>query len=284
MALRKEDLRFGGAVMERNSEDEGREVNLSLLEKTRRLNRLLQQNEVPVGFATMAEVLSELIGCNAYLVDRGSKLLGHCLQDGFECRVLLETVIATGVFPVEYNQRLLNISQTVSNFHQEGGRGDGCFLQAGTDCFLQTKLTTIIPINGGGERLGTLVLARFGNPFDEEDLILAEYGAAVVGMELLRAKSHGLQEETRRKAAVQVAVGSLSYSEREAMRSVFEELGGGNGLLVASKIADRMGLTRSVIVNGLRKLGSAGVISARSLGMKGTYIQILNPFLPEALR
>ena len=43
--------------------------------------------------------------------------------------------------------------------------------------------------------------------------------------------------------------------------------------LFASKIADRVGITRSVIVNALRKLESAGVIESRSLGMKGTYIK-----------
>ena len=48
------------------------------------------------------------------------------------------------------------------------------------------------------------------------------------------------------------------------------------GFLVASKIADRLGITRSVIVNALRKLESAGVIESRSLGMKGTHIRILN--------
>lgn len=59
-------------------------------------------------------------------------------------------------------------------------------------------------------------------------------------------------------------------------------LDGNEGLLVASKIADRVGITRSVIVNALRKLESAGVIESRSLGMKGTYIKVLNnKFLME---
>ena len=63
---------------------------------------------------------------------------------------------------------------------------------------------------------------------------------------------------------------------------IFEELDGNEGLLVASKIADRVGITRSVIVNALRKLESAGVIESRSLGMKGTYIKVLNDkFLAE---
>ena len=55
------------------------------------------------------------------------------------------------------------------------------------------------------------------------------------------------------------------------------------GILVASKIADRSGITRSVIVNALRKLESASVIETRSLGMKGTRIKILNPKLKTEL-
>ena len=50
-------------------------------------------------------------------------------------------------------------------------------------------------------------------------------------------------------------------------------------MLVASKIADRFGITRSVVVNALRKLESAGVIETRSSGMKGTYIKVTNDFI-----
>ena len=81
---------------------------------------------------------------------------------------------------------------------------------------------------------------------------------------------------------MQMAINSLSYSEQEAINHIFDELAGSEGLLVASKVADRVGITRSVIVNALRKLESAGVIESRSLGMKGTYIRVLNEnFLQE---
>src|SRR5699024_11069201 len=85
-----------------------------------------------------------------------------------------------------------------------------------------------------------------------------------------------IEEEARSTAIVQMAIKSLSYSEFEAIEHIFNELDGNEGLLVASKIADRVGITRSVIVNALRKLESAGVIDSRSLGMKGTYIKIKN--------
>ena len=54
-------------------------------------------------------------------------------------------------------------------------------------------------------------------------------------------------------------------------------------MLIASKIADRVGITRSVIVNALRKFESAGIIESRSSGMKGTYIRVLNDLVFEEL-
>ncbi len=86
------------------------------------------------------------------------------------------------------------------------------------------------------------------------------------------------------KNVVQLAIGTLSYSELEAVEHIFDELDGTEGLLVASKIADKVGITRSVIVNALRKFESAGVIESRSLGMKGTHIRILNEKLLDELK
>ena len=79
------------------------------------------------------------------------------------------------------------------------------------------------------------------------------------------------------------AINTLSSSEQEAIIDIFDELGGMEGILVASKIADRVGITRSVIVNALRKFESAGVIESRSSGMKGTYIKVVNDVVFEEL-
>ena len=176
-------------------------------------------------------------------------------------------------FPEEYTRNLFNVPETSSNLDINSEYT--AFPVENRDLF-QAGLTTIVPIIGGGERLGTLILSRLQNQFEDDDLILAEYGATVVGMEILREKAEEIEEEARSKAVVQMAISSLSYSELEAIEHIFEELDGNEGLLVASKIADRVGITRSVIVNALRKLESAGVIESRSLGMKGTYIKVLN--------
>ena len=83
---------------------------------------------------------------------------------------------------------------------------------------------------------------------------------------------------------VKSAFNTLSFSEMEAIVHIFEELDGNEGILVASKIADRVGITRSVIVNALRKFESAGIIESRSSGMRGTYIKVLNDVIFDELK
>ena len=100
---------------------------------------------------------------------------------------------------------------------------------------------------------------------------------------MLRAVNEENAEETRKLNVIRSAIGTLSYSEMEAIIHIFEELNGMEGILVASKIADRVGITRSVIVNALCKFESAGVIESRSSGMKGTYIKVLNDMVFEEI-
>lgn len=252
---------------------------MNLLSKTRKINSMLQASAGhQVNFKEMAESLSQVIECNVFIVSRKGKLLGFDINQQIDNDRMIR-MLEDRQFPEEYTKNLFKITETSSNLDVESEFT--AFPVENKDLF-RDGLTTIVPINGGGERLGTLILARIKDAFGDDDLILAEYGATVVGMEILREKSEEIEIEARSKAVVQMAINSLSYSELEAIEHIFEELNGNEGLLVASKIADRVGITRSVIVNALRKLESAGVIESRSLGMKGTYIKVLNnKFLEE---
>ncbi|EJL29902.1 GTP-sensing pleiotropic transcriptional regulator CodY [Brevibacillus sp. BC25] len=252
---------------------------MDLLSKTRRINRMLQKSAGhAVNFNEMSQVLSDVIEANTYVVSRKGKLLGfaiHQEMDNSRMRKMLEE----RRFPEEYSMGLLKVDETSANLDVDSPYT--IFPVEMKEVF-RTGWTTLVPIMGGGDRLGTLILGRINDQFVDDDLILAEVGATVVGMEILRERSEAIEEEARSKAVVQMAIGSLSYSELEAVEHIFEELEGKEGLLVASKIADRVGITRSVIVNALRKLESAGVIESRSLGMKGTFIKVLNEkLLPE---
>ncbi|MCZ8520062.1 MULTISPECIES: GTP-sensing pleiotropic transcriptional regulator CodY [Paenibacillus] len=253
---------------------------MTLLMKTRRLNKLLQKEAGhAVSFTDMASVLSDISQADIYVISRKGKVLGSAFSSLDGDLLVHSSVLQENRFPSEYNQLLLKVEETSSNL--AGGSAYDVF---GNHSGEEDFYITIVPVIGGGDRLGTLVLTKRGGAFIDDDLVMAEYGSTVVAMEILREKAERIEIEARGKAVVQVAVGSLSFSELEAVEHIFEVLDGHEGLLVASKIADRVGITRSVIVNALRKLESAGVIETRSLGMKGTYIRVLNDQLMPGIQ
>ena len=144
--------------------------------------------------------------------------------------------------------------------------------------------SVLIPLDSAGQRIGTLIICRQEGDYTPDELILVEFISLVVARELAQAIYQESDQEKKKNEAIQAAIATLSYSELAAILHIFQELEGEEGLLVASKIADRVGITRSVIVNALRKFESAGVIESRSLGMKGTYIRILNSALRDELK
>ena len=248
-----------------------------VLQKTRKINKTLQTSNV--SFDLLAGALGEVLSSNVYVLSSKGKVLGLHLNDIADSSVVEDDITKQKKFPEEYNTNVLKIKDTLENLTGEELLEVFPFEQGRTE-----KKTTIVPILGSGQRLGTLILSRYDNEYEDDDLVIAEYSATVIGLEILRAIGEELEEEMRKKAVVQMAIGTLSYSELEAVEHIFEELDGKEGLLVASKIADRVGITRSVIVNALRKFESAGVIESRSLGMKGTHIKILNDKLMEELK
>ncbi|WP_087972915.1 GTP-sensing pleiotropic transcriptional regulator CodY [Oceanobacillus rekensis] len=252
---------------------------MDLLNRARQINAMLQKaTGKSVNFNEMSGSLRDVIKGNVYIVSRRGKLLGFAVNQEIQ-NERMKAMLEDRQFPEEYTKGLQDIRETTANLDIDSPHS--VFPVESKELF-KDGLTTIVPIIGGGERLGTLILGRVDENFNDDDLLLGEYGATVVGMEILHEKTEEIEMEARSKAVVQMAISSLSYSELEAIDHIFEELNGHEGLLVASKIADRVGITRSVIVNALRKLESAGVIESRSLGMKGTYIKVLNDkFLVE---
>ena len=243
----------------------------TLLEKTRKINKLLQRSE-NVEYDGISKVLSNVLDADVYIVSKRGDLYGYALTD--DNSVLVdEEVVRKGKFSTSCVKWLNQFDETQINPKSQ---------VAGVP--VPEKNFTVVPIYGVGRRIGTLIVARHEDNFTDDDLLLAEYGATVAGMEILREHTEKAEIEARKKATVQIALATLSYSEAEAAINILGEIEGNEGLLVASKIADRVGITRSVIVNALRKFESAGVIESKSLGMKGTYIRIKNEYLMEEVQ
>ncbi len=251
-------------------------MGVQLLDKTRKINRLLHNNSSSkVVFNDICDVLTGILESNVLVVSRKGKVLGIGNSSGVALiEELIESKVGSYIDPM-LNERLLSVLSTKENVNLE---------TLGFSAEIAKDYQAIAaPIEIAGERLGTLFIYKKETPYEIDDIILSEYGTTVVGLEMLRSVKEESAEEIRKKQIVQSAISTLSVSELEAIVHIFEELEGTEGILVASKIADRVGITRSVIVNALRKFESAGVIESRSSGMKGTYIKVVNDYVFEEL-
>jgi len=247
-------------------------MSVQLLDKTRKINKLLHNNSSSkVIFNDICAVLTEVLKSNVLVTSKKGKVLGICTDKSIrEIEELLEDAVGSFIDPM-LNERMLSILSTKENVNLST-------LGFSSESSVGYK-AIITPIDIAGERLGTLIIYKQNEDYEIDDIILSEYGTAVVGLEMLRSVNEESAEETRKKHIVRSAISTLSFSELEAITHIFNELDGMEGILVASKIADRVGITRSVIVNALRKFESAGVIESRSSGMKGTYIKVLNDYI-----
>jgi transcriptional pleiotropic repressor len=249
-----------------------------LLEKTRQVGQALQNRREgdPLDYIKLAKLLSEFSASNVYILGRDGKVLGYAWVPEYSSQKLSD-IIKGGYLPEDFIEKVnrirdLEVSDVDAPLFDDQERAE------------QKKHLMYVPIFGAAaERLGTIMLVRFNQLFGTRDILLAEYLGTFVGIEMLNDRNRSNVDRIRDRDAVQMAMRALSYSEVESIKHIMSELKGSEGVAIASKVADRVGVTRSVIVNALRKLESAGVIKSRSLGMKGTYIKIMSPLFVEEL-
>ena len=250
-------------------------MSVQLLDKTRKINKLLHNNNSSkVVFNDICQVLMETLSSNILVLSKKGKVLGVSLCPGVEeITELIEDKVG-GYVDSLLNERFLGVLSTKENVNLQ---------TLGFEHVSSSYQGIINPIDIAGERLGTVFMYRYEKPYDIEDIIVSEYGTTVVGLEMMRSVNEENAEEVRKKKIVRSAIDTLSTSELDAIKNIFKELNGNEGTLVASKIADNVGITRSVIVNALRKFESAGVIDCKSSGMKGTYIKVINEYVFDEL-
>ena len=252
-------------------------MSVQLLDKTRKINKLLHNNHSQrVDFNDICDVLSSILESNVLVISQKGKVLGAGCWNNIERIDELITADVGGFVDKMFNERLLGVLSTKENVN---------LLTLGFTSGNERKYKALIaPVDIAGERLGTVFMYKCINDYDIDDIILCEYGATVVGLEMMSSVCNENAEDERKKKIVKSAISTLSASELQAIKAVFDALDGTEGILVASRIADNTGITRSVIVNALKKFDSAGVISTKSSGMKGTKIKVLNEAVFDAIK
>jgi len=151
------------------------------------------------------------------------------------------------------------------------------------------------PIMADDSIIGNISLCRYGDAFCKEEHLALGIANSVCTILLRHSDARLAADKQRRRETVRNLINTLSFSELEAAGEIVKELmrndkGSGSagskteGLLIAGRIADRLGFARSVVTAALKKLEGASLIEVRSLGMKGTYIRIKDLLLIEELR
>ncbi len=246
---------------------------MSLITKIYELKNVLRQGKVEIN--SVIALISNLIGCNVYLIGSQGEIITAVLPNGNDCTQ--KTPETTLSLKPDFKQRIGFIFQTSANIPVES-----CFLNEDL-CVRANLYMTIVPVRNHKSN-AHLLLTKPDQQFTDEQLILAETASLVNSIYFYENNATINEAEQGQEANAKMVLDSLSFSELKAISNVLTDLKGTEGFLVASKIADRIGISRSVIVNAMRKLESAGVVESRSLGIKGTYIKVKNQLFYEMLK
>ena len=155
-------------------------MSVQLLDKTRKINKLLHNNNSSkVVFNDICDVLKDILNSNILVISKKGKVLGTGLTDGVEeIRELIVDEVGGFIDPL-LNERLLGILSTKENVNLE------------TLGFVNDikKYTAIItPIDIAGERLGTLFVYRENDPYDIDDIILNVGGSVLFYIIIYKSK------------------------------------------------------------------------------------------------
>lgn len=155
-------------------------MSVELLDKTRKINKLLHNNNShKVVFNDICKVLSEILLSNILVISKKGKVLGVSIcPEVDEIHELIEDKVG-GYIDKMLNERLLSVLSTKEN------------VNLATLGFAEENVkkyqAIITPIDIAGERLGTLFIYKADEQYDIDDIILCEYGTTVVGLEMMRS-------------------------------------------------------------------------------------------------
>lgn len=243
-------------------------MSVDLLDKTRKIGGLVRNSRVPkLAFNDICKILSELLSSNVYVISSSGKILGLFL---FDEENLLSGIPAAKSKRIDSKiaERMGNVLSTKENVNLE--------LFGMSNDEVDGTQAMIAPVYVSGNHLGALLVYRKDKQFGIDDIILCEYSTTVIGLEMQRSVLEEKSYENRQKQDVDSAIGILSPLERRAIGYVLNEVELGESSIIVSRLSKSSGITRTVIINALKKMESAGLLETKSLGVKGTNIKVLN--------
>lgn len=242
-------------------------MSVLLLDKTRKINKLIHN------------LAAEELNCSAVLGQMAGVSLSHCVMvddkgyviasvrpEGMDELLDFKGLSVGDCVKNEFKDKLSLISSTRENVNPE------IFGLTNNN----SASLLIVPVEISGVRFGTFFMYRYSQMYDLDDIILSEYISNILAFILSNELTVKSKEIKGKKKEVVSAFSSLSHGEIIGVIALFDELNHKNKAVNISQIASRCNITRSVLVNAIKKLTSSGVISSKSCGVRGTFIEINN--------
>lgn len=243
-------------------------MSIELLDSTRRIEKLLRDYPAPrIEFNDICEVMSDILDADILLVAKSGKVLGTGLIPGVPQVPDLAQYVTGSRVNAKIAQRFNNVLSTSENSDLE-------LLGIENPNHCHCLLTPVIL---SCSHLATLLVVFDRDKLGVDDVILCEFGATVIGLEINRSLKEEKASELRDEQNVKVIMTTLSHSEVKALCEILRRVRDGENLIVGTAVADKLGVARASVVNALKKCTSAGILDTRSGGRNGTLIRVLNP-------
>ena len=126
----------------------------------------------------------------------------------------------------------------------------------------------------------------FTSGFTPDEAFAAEFCAYYAALIMHKMYRSGYDSKRGGRSAgdIKNSIAALSFSELEAALHILRRLNWTDGLFIAKNLSEETNVSRPVFVNALRKLAASGAIEARSLGVKGTYVRVLDSAIMRELK
>lgn len=151
---------------------------------------------------------------------------------------------------------------------------------------LKTRITVVISgkkvygneLYNSGIKIDSTVI------YSEYNVLKANYNYLVFAVKIIKEKIMLEKMTHLYKNVVNAAVEGLTLKELEGVDAVFSNIEESIGKVIISNVSKNCGITRSIIINGLRKLECAGMIEIHSRGAQGTDIKLLYSGIKAVIR
>ncbi len=246
---------------------------MNVVDKIHQLNTVFgKSTSTVIPLSTLCDELCEIVGCNIFLFDKKGHIFAHSVYKGYTCPYIFDS-LEDKQLPNYYLEQFADKKAT--NIYEPC---PSCTLEDVSKCAFDDRYYSIYPVFSNFEKVAGLLFMRYNDAFTSSDEVLCEYTSAIVTIEMTRQEHEKIHQTAYKAAQAQLAVNSLTNSEKNAVAEILNIVNKENGSaeIFLNAIAAQTYVTHSTVTSALKKLEAAGVIETKSMGVKGKFVQVIN--------